>query len=72
MHLISQQNHAQNRSANQGQAENNNNGGNVPVVVDQQNENLAFLASLDIHTRAQVLIEATPEFLNTLPTNIRE
>jgi len=33
---------------------------------------VAFLASLDMQTRAQVLLEATPEFLATLPPNIRE
>jgi uncharacterized protein (DUF1499 family) len=65
MHLISQQNNAQNRARNEAP-----NTGNV--VVDQQNENLAFLASLDMQTRAQVLIEAAPEFLNSLPPSIRQ
>lgn len=72
MHLISQQNHSQNRASSQSQNENNPNPNNNVPVVDQANENVAFLASLDIHTRAQVLIEATPEFLSTLPVNIRE
>jgi hypothetical protein len=39
---------------------------------DLLSENVAFLASLDPQTRAQVLLEATPEFLATLPSNIRE
>ena len=39
---------------------------------DQTSENVAFLESLDMQTRAQVLVEATPEFLATLPPNIRE
>lgn len=35
-------------------------------------QNVAFLDSLDPHTRAQVLLEATPDFLQSLPPNIRE
>ena len=34
----------------------NNPQGNEPVVVDQQSENLAFIASLDHLTRTQVLL----------------
>lgn len=52
-----------------GNANNANNPLNQPQ--DLQSENLAFLDSLDPQTRAQVLIEATPEFLITLPTNVR-
>jgi hypothetical protein len=73
MHFISQQNQALNRpnqAENPNNANNPNSNGNNPVA-DLQNDNVAFLASLDIHTRAQVLIEATPEFLRTLPANIR-
>jgi hypothetical protein len=78
MHLISQQNHRQNQPNNNANSANNANNANnaenptQPQVQDLQSDNVAFLASLDIHTRAQVLIEATPEFLSTLPANIRE
>lgn len=72
MHFISQQNQALNRP-NPAQNQNNpNNPGNVPAVTDLASDNVAFLASLDMQTRAQVLVEATPEFLSTLPANIRQ
>ena len=82
MHFISQQNHPLNRqnqpnnNNNANSANNANNSNNAenptqPQVQDLQSDNVAFLASLDVITRAQVLIEATPEFLSTLPANIR-
>lgn len=61
MHLMSQQ-----------QANSNRNPGQNNSAQEQQNENLAFIASLDPQTRAQVLMEATPEFLLTLPATFRE
>jgi len=33
---------------------------------------VAFLASLDAATRTQILVEASPEFLATLPAAIRD
>ena len=46
---------------------------NRPVEpTDLASENVLFLESLDQQTRAQVLLEATPQFLASLPPNIRE
>lgn len=74
MHIISQQNQAASRppAQNNPNPNPNPNASTGPAVTDLQSDNVAFLASLDVLTRAQVLIEATPEFLSTLPANIRE
>ena len=50
----------------------NNNNPQPNQPQDIQSQNLAFLDSLDPHTRSQVLLEATPEFLATLPPQVRE
>lgn len=61
MSFISQQNQANRQNANNtNNANNPDANNNPPPVADLQSDNVAFLASLDMHTRAQVLIEATP------------
>ena len=60
----------QGASLNRGGNNSSNPQANQPQ--DLQSENTLFLESLDAHTRAQVLLDATPEMLASLPANYRE
>jgi len=67
--MRAQQNQGNNEGGEGGEGGNNAN--NPPRPSDPMSENAALFASMDPALRSQLLLEATPEVLATLPPEMR-